>query len=104
MSTIPDFFRPTQEPLATIYDAFQEEASHRKGRALEVWIKAELDRVFQTACDVAPKYGLRAPTREEVDLGERMARGHSDYGRKWALYVVEAMSRPAPTPKIHPHP
>ncbi len=89
-----DPFRPRHEPARSIYEAFQEEAAHRRHREVHVWIRAERDVVHNTAVRLAPTYDLRPPSIGEVEAAERRARGHIDYGMKWALYVVEAMRRP----------
>lgn len=89
-----DPFRPRQEPARSIYEAFQAEAVHRRQREVDVWIRAERDAVHSTAARLASERGLRSPSITEVEEAERRARGHIDYGLKWALYVVEAMRRP----------
>lgn len=89
-----DPFRPRHEPARSIYETFQAEATHRRQREVDVWIRAERDAVHGTAARLAQNYGLRPPSIEEVEEAERRARGHIDYGMKWALYVVEAMRRP----------
>lgn len=94
-----DPFCPRQEPARSIYEAFRSEATQRRQRAVDVWIRAELDVVHRTAAHMAPAYGLRPPTVAEVEAAERLARGHADYGAKWSLSVVERMRRPAPAPK-----
>lgn len=94
--SVPEYdpFRPRREPARSIYEAFQADAAHRRLREVEVWIREELDVVHNTAVRLAPSYGLRPPSIAEVEAAERRARGHVDYGLKWALYVVEAMRRP----------
>lgn len=95
----PDYdpFRPRREPARSIYEAFQAEATHRRSRSVDDWIRGERDTVQSTAARLAPSFGLRPPTTDEVEIAERLARGHIDYGLKWALYVVEAMHQPEPT-------
>lgn len=88
-------FRPTKEPARSIHDAFQLEADKRKGRALEVWIAAELQAVFDAAQLAAERHGLRKPSMDEIKSAEIYARGSTDYGAKWAHVVVDVMSRPA---------
>lgn len=92
----PDIFLPPREPARQIYQAFQAEASKRKERDLDVWIKAEIDAVHAAAVKAAQAMGLRAPTREEVVAAENYARGSADYGAKWAYGVVERMKRAQP--------
>lgn len=90
-----DPFRPRAEPAATIYDAFQEEATKRKGRKFEEWSAAEIEAVLRCAILQAKKHGLRPPTMEEVNRAERYARGSVDYGAKWAFVIVETMRKAA---------
>lgn len=87
-----DFFRPRQAPASVLYDAFQEEATHRKGRDVEEWIRLELEAVHRAACSYAAEHGLHAPTLEQVAAAERYARGSADYGSKWALVLAEKMT------------
>ena len=94
MSPGYDPFQSRHEPARTIYEAFQAEAAHRRQREVDVWIRAERDVVHSTAAQLASEYGLRSPSIAEVEAAECRARGHIDYGLKWALYVVEAMRRP----------
>lgn len=89
-----DFFRPRAAPASVLYDAFQAEALHRKGRDVEEWIKLELEAVHRAACSYAAEHGLHPPTMEEVVAAERYARGSADYGSKWAVVLAEKM-RPA---------
>ena len=86
-----DFFRPRQAPASVLYDAFQAEALHRKGRDVEEWIRLELEAVHRAACSYAADHGLKPPPMEEVAVAERIARGSADYGSKWAILVAEKM-------------
>lgn len=86
-----DFFRPRQAPASVLYDAFQAEALHRKGRDAEEWIRLELEAVHRAACSYAAMHGLVSPSMEDVAAAERIARGSVDYGSKWALMVAEKM-------------
>lgn len=90
-----DVFRPRHEPARSIYDAFQAEASKRKGRGVDDWMTAERDTVFREAAHQAQKLGLRVPTMDEVIRAERYASGSVDYGAKWAYGIVEAMRKSA---------
>ncbi|MBU2122962.1 MAG: hypothetical protein KJ999_21310 [Gammaproteobacteria bacterium] len=92
-----DFFRPRHAPASVLYDAFQEEAKHRKSRDLEEWIRLELEAVHRAASSYAAEHGLHAPTMEQVAAAERYARGSSDYGSKWALVLAEKMT---PTARV----
>ena len=74
-----------------LYDAFQAEALHRKGRDVEEWIRLELEAVHRAACSYAADHGLKPPPMEEVAVAERIARGSADYGSKWAILVAEKM-------------
>lgn len=84
-------FRPTCGPEASIYDAFQSEASLRPGRSFEEWHRAEVAAVLRASVEAAELYGLRPPTRDDIQRSERLACGHVDYGAKWAIYVVQVM-------------
>lgn len=86
-----DVFRPHCDPARTIYDAFQVEASKRKGVDVDDWILAERKAVWTAARDYAQQHGLRVPTMAEVEAAEDQACGHTDYGSKWAYGVVEKM-------------
>jgi hypothetical protein len=86
-----DPFRPQFEPARSIYDAFVAESGKRRGRSLETWIEAERQAVWRAAQAGADHCGLTAPSVEQVLAAERLARGHVDYGSKWAIYVAEAM-------------
>ena len=93
MSIEYDFFRPRQAPASVLYDAFQEEALHRKNRDVGEWIRLELEAVHRAACSYAAEHGLQKPTLEEVATAERLAIGSADYGSKWALRVAQRMSK-----------
>lgn len=91
-----DAFSPKSEPARSIFEAFQEEASKRNGRAISEWELAEIEAVHRTAGHQAIVHGLRIPTRDEIVAAERLARGHADYGSKWAYGVVSAMQKSEP--------
>lgn len=86
-----DIFRPHNDPARAIYDAFQAEAEKRPERTCDEWIAAERMAVWRAARDYAQQTKLRIPTLQEVELAERLACGHCDYGAKWAYGVTEAM-------------
>lgn len=88
-----DVFRPRMEPHRSIYDAFQAEAAKRRERSVEVWIKAEMDAVYQAALKASqnPQYKLNPPTMEMVRVAEIYARGSVDYGLKWVCQLVRSM-------------
>jgi len=88
-----DIFKPRHEPARSIYEAFQNEASKRKGRSVDEWVKAERDAVFREAAHQAQKLGMRVPTMEDVAAAERYAMGSADYGAKWTYRVVDAMRK-----------
>lgn len=88
-----DPFEPRKEPARSIYLAFQKEAGKRRARSVEEWTAAELDAVHAEAAVQAARFDLRVPAIQEVADAERSARGHIDYGAKWAFYVTEAMHR-----------
>ena len=92
-TTSRDFLRPRNEPACTLYDAFQAEAEHRDGRALEDWTRMEREAVWRAARDYAQQHGLRVPTLEDVERAETFACGHADYGTTWAFRVADAMQR-----------
>ena len=96
-----DIFQPKHEPARSIYEAFQIEATKRKGRAVEEWIAAERDAVFREAAHQAQKLGLRVPTMDEVVRAERYASGSVDYGSKWAYGVSESMNKGSNTKSSH---
>lgn len=81
-----------EAPASLLYDAFQEEAKHRKGRDVDEWIRLELEAVHRAAVTYAEQHGLHAPTMEQVAAAERYARGSADYGSKWALVLSQKMS------------
>ena len=89
MST--DIFRPRTEPARTLYDAFHTEAEHRAGRSIEDWITAERKAVWRAARDYAQQFGLQVPTLADVERAESSAKGHCDYGAKWAYYLADVM-------------
>lgn len=88
-----NLFRPIREPERAIYDAFQAESEKRSGRRLEEWLEAEVQAVWRAARDYAQANNMRVPTLQEVQHAERSAYGHSDYAKKWALYVSECMRK-----------
>lgn len=88
-----DPFRPHGQPAQAIYDAFQAEASQRRKRTLDEWIRMEREAVHKAACQYAEQHGLAPPTVEAVEDAERYARGSVDYGAKWAYVVASHMAR-----------
>ena len=88
-----DIFKPRSEPAASIYEAFQREATKRKGREFREWNDAEIRAVLREAALRAPEFGLRSPSIDEIRSAERSASGHIDYGAKWAYGVVDIMQR-----------
>jgi hypothetical protein len=88
-----DPFRPSSEPARSIYDAFQAEASKRKGRSVDKWVAAELDAVLAASVAAAQRCGLSAPSRDDVVRAELYARGSVDYGAKWAYTLTNRMVR-----------
>ena len=93
MASYSDPFRPRHEPARSIYDAFQQEAMHRRGRSVEEWSAAEVDAVLKAANDYAKANGLPPVSRQDVERAERYARGSIDYGAKWAYAVTEKLQR-----------
>ncbi|KFC73305.1 hypothetical protein [Massilia sp. LC238] len=86
-----DVFEPRNEPAKSIYLAFQAEATKRKARQVEEWVKAERAAVHRECLHQAQKLGLVPPTMEEVAAAERYAMGSIDYGAKWAYQLVRVM-------------
>jgi hypothetical protein len=86
-----DIFRPLHDPARSIYDAFQAEATKRKGRSVEEWQTLEREAVLNAAVYQAHILGLNIPTIADVLNAETSAMGHCDYGSKWAYGVVRAM-------------
>ena len=87
-----DIFSPIHEPALSIYNAFQNEATKRKGRNVDDWIIAEREAVMRAATNQAAILGLRVPTMSEIVRAENYASGSVDYGAKWAYGVAEAMT------------
>lgn len=90
-----DVFRPRLEPHRAIYDAFQAEASNRKGRPFAQWARAEMEAVYQAALRASedPVFNLAPPTMEAVKSAEVSARGSIDYGLKWTCQLVRSMQK-----------
>lgn len=92
MRDMSSIFRPVTEPARTIYDAFQAEARRRAGRSVEEWTAAEAGAVWAATRDYAQQNGLAVPTMAQIESAEMLARGHTDYGSKWA-HGVSALVR-----------
>jgi hypothetical protein len=90
-----DLFRPTTEPARTLYDAFKKEAENRGAKAFVEWHNNEVRSVYFAACDYARARGRKPPTLQQVRDAEASARGHVDYGAKWAYRVAEVMQNPS---------
>ncbi|WP_137917221.1 hypothetical protein [Hydrogenophaga sp. 2FB] len=90
-----DPFRPHGGPAQAIYDAFQNEAAKRKSRPGLTWIELERATVHSAATEQAMANGWSAPSIADVERFEACASGHTDYGSKWALYLVEFMRKNA---------
>ena len=84
-------FEPTQEPAKSIYNALVNEATKRKVRSVEEWIKAERKAVFDKAMELSNAHGFCVPTLEQIVIAENCACGHVDYAAKFAYGVAEAM-------------
>ena len=85
-----DVFRPRDPLMASIYDVFQETAKHRECHPYE-WIERERQAVFKEAVRIAKENDLRVPTIDIIERYESNACGHVDYGKKWAMGIVEWM-------------
>lgn len=90
-----DPWEPRCEPARTLYLAFQDEATRRKGRSVEEWITAEREAVWKAACSYARTNGKPEPAIELVARAERYAMGSIDYGATWA-YTLERLMAGAP--------
>ena len=86
-----DFFRPRNNPVQIIYDAFQKEAEKRNKRSVEEWTVNERQAVFEAAKNYAKKNELIIPTMEEIERAENYAYGSADYGAKWAYRISDFM-------------
>lgn len=91
MKVLIDCFRLRWEPARTLHDAVVEESQHRSEHT--DWIERERHRMHQTAICYAQQHGLNVPTLDEVRACERLAEGHVDYMRKWALGVAAIMTQ-----------
>jgi hypothetical protein len=87
-----DYFRPTQEPARTLYDALLDAAKHRKEFVGISWVDNERRVMWKTAMEWQAQRGLVWPTMAEIERVENMACGHCDYASKFALYVAELMA------------
>lgn len=87
-----DHFRPSTQPARAIYDAFQNEALKREGRAFEEWREQENISVHMAAVMAARTLGIKEPTMDDVVSAERFACGHSDYGAQWAYRLADVMT------------
>lgn len=47
--------------------------------------------MYQAAKQIAEEWGLFSLSKEQVELAEMAARGHVDYGAKWAYRVIRDM-------------
>ena len=86
-----DIFRPHFDPARSIYDAFQREATKRKGRTPAEWQTAELQSVLAAANEWASRMGCVPLTMRQVAIAESTAVGHADYGAKWAYRVCDLL-------------
>ncbi|WP_410199279.1 hypothetical protein [Burkholderia cenocepacia] len=90
---LDDVFEPKREPARSIYNAFQAEATKRKGRSIDEWITAEREAVFREAVSQAQKLNLRPLSMSEIERAERSAVGSIDYGAQWAYAIVASMQK-----------
>jgi len=86
-----DFFRPAMEPAQSIYDAFVLASSTRHKKDMKDWLHYERVAVLQASTKAAVTHRLRAPTLTDVENAEQIARGHCDYGAKWARTIANMM-------------
>ena len=80
-----------KEAIDTLVETLRKEALERRSKPLAQWIEDEPIVMWKRANSFASQRGLRSPSLEEVQSSERMARGHVDYERKWALGIARAM-------------
>ena len=84
-----DFLEPKTEPARSVYRALKNECSKREGRSFEERLIAEVDAVYQEACNQADRMGKKRPSKSDIQKAETMAYGSADYGAKWARAVAE---------------
>lgn len=74
-------------------DAFEKEAARRDAYEGLEWIEQELQFMAQLVADELTHRGLStAGVSEEVRAAEERARGHIDYGSKWASACAEIVA------------
>jgi len=78
-----------------IQTALSVEATRRTERPYDEWSVEEAKVVWAITRDFAQHHGLRVPTLAEVTHAETLARGHSDYAIKWAMYALDLTERDA---------
>lgn len=78
-----------------IETALSVEATRRTERPCEEWSVEEAKVVWAITRDFAQHHGLRVPTLAEVTRAETLARGHTDYAIKWAMYALDLTERDA---------
>jgi hypothetical protein len=84
-----DILRPSKEIPQRIYDAFQKQANLRETfDSLDDAFRSEEVAVWEESKRIAREKSIPELTFEEIQLCENTARGHRDYGSKWA-YAVE---------------
>lgn len=86
-----DMFRPASDPARTLYDAFCAESENRAGRTFDAWHRAELEAVYNAACEYAREHKLLAPTFDDVCTAEKSAVGFAGYGAQWAYRVSDIL-------------
>lgn len=57
------------------------------------WAASERDRMHETVNQIRAERGLPTVALDDIVRAERMAVGHSDYSRKYALYCAELAER-----------
>lgn len=81
---------PPRDPdIRRIYDALVEQMKHRQERTTDEWISLERDAVRRTINAIRIERGLGPILLIDVLRAERLAQGHVDYARKYAIYAAE---------------
>lgn len=63
--------------------------TQQRGKDPEVWIAAERKVMHQTVNELRSKRNRQPVAIAEIEKAERLAVGHVDYVRKFALYCAE---------------
>ena len=83
------------QAIDSLVETLRDEATQRRSKPLNQWMADEPVAMWKAAGRFAQQHGLRPPSMDDVHSAERLARGHSDYERKWALGIARAMQEPS---------